>query len=68
VLSAAQVHELGMALDTIHTRFSTAYGPGAGDNGWYAMDVEFKLDNDESPGQPPTLYVKQARPYPGRGP
>lgn len=67
VLSAAQVHQLGVALDAIHKRFSAAYGPAAGNNGWYAMDVEFKFDNDEAPSQPPTLYIKQARPYPGRG-
>jgi hypothetical protein len=67
VLTAAQIHQLGVALDAIHERFSPAYGPAAGNNGWYAMDVEFKFDDDESPGEPPTLYVKQARPYPGRG-
>ncbi|WP_437683412.1 PEP/pyruvate-binding domain-containing protein [Sorangium sp. So ce131] len=67
VLSAAQVHQLGVALDAIHARFSAAYGPAAGNNGWYAMDVEFKFDDDASPGEPPTLYIKQARPYPGRG-
>ncbi|WP_437646320.1 PEP/pyruvate-binding domain-containing protein [Sorangium sp. So ce362] len=67
VLTAAQVHQLGVALDAIHTRFSPAYGPAGGNNGWYAMDVEFKFDDDASPDEPPTLYVKQARPYPGRG-
>ncbi|AUX43393.1 hypothetical protein SOCE26_048410 [Sorangium cellulosum] len=67
VLSAAQVHQLGVALDAIHARFSPAYGPAAGNSGWYAMDVEFKFDDDASPGEPPTLYIKQARPYPGRG-
>ncbi|KYF73740.1 PEP/pyruvate-binding domain-containing protein [Sorangium cellulosum] len=67
VLSAAQIHQLGVALDAIHERFSPAYGPASGNNGWYAMDVEFKYDDDASPGEPPTLYIKQARPYPGRG-
>lgn len=67
VLSAAQIHQLGVALDAIHERFSPAYGPAAGNNGWYAMDVEFKYDDDASPDEPPTLYIKQARPYPGRG-
>jgi hypothetical protein len=67
VLTTAQIHELGLALDAIHERFSPAYGPAAGNNGWYAMDVEFKFDNDEAPAEPPRLYVKQARPYPGRG-
>ena len=39
--------------------------PPAGDDGWYAMDVEFKFDGD--PGETPKLFMKQARPYPGRG-
>jgi pyruvate,water dikinase len=65
VLSAAQVNELGKALEAIHRRFSPAYGPAAGNTGWYAMDVEFKFDGD--PGEMPRLAVKQARPHPGRG-
>jgi hypothetical protein len=28
------------------------------------MDIEFKFDGAK--GQTPTLFVKQARPYPGR--
>ncbi|MDC0672385.1 PEP/pyruvate-binding domain-containing protein [Nannocystis radixulma] len=67
VLTVQQVHQLGTALDAIHRRFSPAYGPAAGNHGWYAMDVEFKFDDVADPGQPPTLYIKQARPYPGRG-
>jgi hypothetical protein len=67
VLTTRQVHELGVALDAIHTRFSSAYGPAAGNSAWYAMDVEFKFDNDAAPDEPATLWVKQARPYPGRG-
>jgi hypothetical protein len=57
---------LGRALDAIHKRFGAAYGPAAGNFGCYAMDVEFKFDDD---GQwtAPRLVVKQARPYPGRG-
>jgi hypothetical protein len=66
VLTNKQLHELGGALQAIHDRFSPAYGPGAGNTGWYAMDVEFKFDNDEAPDKPAQLYVKQARPYPGR--
>lgn len=66
VLSTKQVHELGLALDAIHERFSPAYGPASGNTKWYAMDVEFKFDDDANPGQPATLYIKQARPYPGR--
>jgi hypothetical protein len=67
VLTPKQVHQLGTALDAIHTRFSAAYGPAAGNDGYYAMDVEFKFDDEAAPGMPATLYVKQARPYPGRG-
>jgi pyruvate, water dikinase len=65
VLSPAQTYELGSALDLIHRRFSPAFGPLAGNNGWYAMDVEFKFDDEDSPGETPKLIVKQARPYPG---
>ncbi len=65
VLTPRQVHELGQALDLIHKRFSPAYGPQAGNNGWYAMDVEFKFDGE--PGETPKVVIKQARPHPGRG-
>lgn len=65
VLTPAQVYELGKALDAIHNRFSPAYGPQAGNTGWYAMDVEFKFDGE--PGETPKLVIKQARPHPGRG-
>ncbi len=67
VLSVTQTYALGKALSAIHDRFSAAYGPAAGNLGWYAMDVEFKFDDDDDPTQPPTLFIKQARPYPGRG-
>ncbi|WP_437576203.1 PEP/pyruvate-binding domain-containing protein [Sorangium sp. So ce887] len=67
VLTAAQIHQLGVALDAIHTRLSPAYGPAAGNTGWYALEVDFKFDDDANPGEPPTLYIKQARPLPGRG-
>lgn len=67
VLSNLQIHDLGVALDAIHRRFSPAYGPAAGNAGWYAMDIEFKFDDEADPTQPATLYIKQARPYPGRG-
>jgi hypothetical protein len=63
VLTRAQTFELGKTLTAIHDRFSAAYGPEAGNTGWYAMDVEFKLDDESSPGTP-ELVVKQARPYP----
>jgi pyruvate,water dikinase len=72
VLTPAQVLELGTALDAIHKRFAPAFGPGSGAKGFYAMDVEFKFDSESAParttaGEPPHLYVKQARPYRGRG-
>ena len=54
---------MGVALQAIHDRFSPAYRADSGS--WYAMDVEFKFDNDAAPDQPAQLYVKQARPYPG---
>ena len=65
VLTNAQIFSLGTALDAIHKRFTTAYGPPPGTTGWYAMDCEFKFDGD--PGETPKLFMKQARPYPGRG-
>ncbi|MET0389202.1 MAG: PEP/pyruvate-binding domain-containing protein [Polyangiales bacterium] len=64
VLTNRQIHELGEALSAIHARFSPAYGPASGNTGWYAMDVEFKFDDDAAKGEAATLYVKQARPYP----
>jgi hypothetical protein len=63
VLTSRQMNSLGAALSAIHTRFSPAYGPASGNDGWYAMDIEFKFDDQLTPGSP-TLYVKQARPYP----
>lgn len=65
VLTARQAYELGTALNAIHERFSSAYGPAAGNAGFYAMDVEFKFDDEGA--REPKLYIKQARPYPGRG-
>jgi len=65
VLTLSETHALGVALHAIHERFSAAYGPAAGNNGWYAMDVELKFDAPK--GKSPKLYIKQARPYPGRG-
>lgn len=67
VLTPRQIHDLGTAMAAIHRRFSAAYGPAAGNDGWYAMDVEFKFDDDDAPGQAPALFVKQARPYPQPG-
>ena len=56
VLTETQIKDLGFALDAIHDVFLEAYGNAS----FYGMDVEFKFDQGE-------LYVKQARPYPGRG-
>jgi hypothetical protein len=67
VLTKAQTYALGTALDAIHTLFAPAYGKGLA---WYAMDVEFKFAPVDSVGNTtstPQLWVKQARPYPGRG-
>lgn len=66
VLSSSQTHELGVALDAIHERFSAAYGPKSGNGAWYAMDVEFKFDDMDQADGKPHLFIKQARPYPGR--
>ena len=66
VLTSAQTHALGQALDEIHKAFAPLYGPGPGEAArFYAMDVEFKLDGE--PGEEPTLWIKQARPHPGWG-
>ncbi len=69
VLTPDQILELGTALNAIHERFSWAYGPKAAvpNNGYYAMDCEFKFDDDDDKSKPPRLYIKQARPYHGRG-
>jgi phosphoenolpyruvate synthase/pyruvate phosphate dikinase len=64
VLTSRQAFSLGTALKAIHERFAPAYGPAGGNTGFYAMDIEFKFDGEA--GQTPTLWVKQARPYPGR--
>ena len=57
VLSRAQVHELGQALQQVRSYFSPAYSSPD----WWAMDVEFKFDGE--PGEEPILYLKQARPF-----
>lgn len=60
VLTASESYDLATALDAINTFFRPAYGDAA----WYAMDVEWKFDDKYTPGTP-TLWIKQARPYPG---
>ncbi len=66
VLSSPQILELARALDAIQKRFSPAYGPLAGNAGWYALEVDFKFDDEDNPGQLPKLLIKQARNYRGR--
>jgi hypothetical protein len=61
VLSTSQVFALGQALSAIHRTFLPVYGTSGG---FYAMDTEFKFDGE--PGEEPVLWMKQARPYPGR--
>ncbi len=63
VLTPAETHALGAALQAIHQQFLGVYGgaPGA----FYGMDVEFKFDSSD--GGDSLLFVKQARPYPGWG-
>jgi hypothetical protein len=63
VLSAAQTYRLGQALEAIHSYFAQYYQNGSE---FYAMDVEFKFDDDELGGEP-QLWVKQARPHYGWG-
>jgi len=62
VLSNLQIYQLGQALDVIHTRFQNAYR--ASPTAWYGMDVEFKFDDFADQSSAPSLYIKQARPYP----
>lgn len=63
VLTTAETYEMGVGLQAIHDFFLPVYGASGG---WYGMDVEFKFDDLDSGGEP-TLWVKQARPYPGFG-
>jgi pyruvate,water dikinase len=64
VLSSTQVEALGQALDAIRQFYAPAYAPAAGQNPWWAMDVEFKFDGED--GAEPALFVKQARPFGNR--
>ena len=59
VLSPEQAARLGLALDAIHRFFAPAYGS----RGWYALEVDWKFDDKRTRGEP-SLYIKQARPYP----
>ena len=63
VLSASQLYSLGQALEAIHQHFAPLYQTG---NNFYAMDVEYKFDDDGSGGEA-KLQIKQARPHYGWG-
>ena len=65
VLTNSQLYELGTGLDTLHKFWKGLYGPPPGQLDYYAMDVEFKFEG--LPGEPPELFIKQARPHPGWG-
>ncbi len=66
VLTPTQIRALGVALAAIHERFSAAYGPASGNTGWYGLEVDFKFTSNGT-WDPPSLYIKQARPIPARG-
>jgi hypothetical protein len=61
VLTTEQIHALGDALVALNDRFRHAFGTT--DGTWWAMDSEFKFDDERTPGTQ-ELYIKQARPYP----
>jgi hypothetical protein len=63
VLTAKQVHALGIALEEIHSYFQKVYGTDPSKP--YAMDTEFKFDQplgSDSTAEP-VLMMKQCRPY-----
>jgi hypothetical protein len=59
VLNPEQAFRLGVALDAIHKYYQAAYGAA----GWYALEVDWKFDDKRVAGTP-SLFIKQARPYP----
>jgi hypothetical protein len=61
VLTNDESYRLGVALDALHSFFMPAYGES---NDWYAMDVEWKVDDKYSTGTP-EVFIKQARPFAG---
>jgi hypothetical protein len=66
VLTVAQIHTLGVALDEIQRFFQPLYGSDAAK--WWAMDTEFKFDQSlDDPNGKPVLWMKQCRPYSGMG-
>jgi len=63
VLTESELYELGSSLKAVHDHFYPVYGT---QGGFYAMDTEFKFDENPTTGEV-QLYLKQARPYPGWG-
>ena len=59
VLSHGEVHELGESLLAVHEAFAPHFEAAGG---FYAMDVEFKLDDLDGTSR---IWLKQARPHPG---
>ena len=57
VLSSEEVIDVSCALYTIHRDFRQLLDP-AGENPWFAMEVEFKFIGPER-----SLLIKQARPH-----
>jgi pyruvate,water dikinase len=66
VLSRSELGDLGRSLAAIREHFETMYAPPDG-YGRLPMDVEWKLVGGEEAGGGRVIWVKQARPYPGRG-
>jgi hypothetical protein len=68
VLTDSQVYQLGAALNAMEHLFYGAYGQPSN---WHGVAVEFKFDPADSLGNPgngpSTVWIKEARPYPGRG-
>ncbi|MGE0549245.1 MAG: PEP/pyruvate-binding domain-containing protein [Kofleriaceae bacterium] len=64
VLSRSELFELGEALRAIRNHFSAIYQPPAG-YGRLPMDVEWKVVDDGTGVR--RVWIKQARPFPGRG-
>lgn len=63
VLTRGELYDLGRALEAVRDGFDDDYDPPAG-YGALPMDVEWKLVDE---GGTHTIWIKQARPYPGRG-
>jgi hypothetical protein len=63
VMTDGELHDLATSLTKVQSIFANAYNLG----GWYAMDVEWKVEACDEYGNPtdtPKVWLKQARPYP----